>query len=65
LEWGTEIADREGLKICLEATPFGLGLYEKFGFRRLKEVRHDIERFGGPREGYTHTLMMREPKSGS
>lgn len=31
LQWGVELADLEGLKICLEATPFGLGMYKKFG----------------------------------
>lgn len=62
LRWGVELADREGLKICLEATPFGLGLYEKFGFRTLTTVDHDVARFGGPK-CYTHTLMMREPRA--
>ena len=61
LQWGMELADREGLKVCLEATPFGLRLYEKFGFETRAVVEHNVSMFGGPRS-YVHTLMVRPPR---
>lgn len=59
--WGNGIADREGLKVCLESTGFGRKLYEGCGFEAREEVRCDISRFGGPRE-YVWTMMVREPR---
>lgn len=58
--WGADLADREGLPTHLEATPFGKGLYEKYGFANMAEVHHDVSRSGGPAR-YTHTLMIRKP----
>lgn len=60
MEWGVELAKRENLKICLEATGFGLPLYNKFGFKNVGEVHHDVSPFGGPSR-YTHTFMVKEP----
>ena len=59
--WGIDLADREGLKICLESTPFGKRLYEKCGFETREEVAFDVSRFGGP-ERYTWTLMVKDPE---
>ena len=60
VNWGINLAKREGLKICLEATDFGLALYTKLGFQNLCEVHHDVSRFGGPAR-YTHTFMVKDP----
>lgn len=60
MEWGVQLAKRENLKICLEATCFGLPLYNKFGFKNVGEVHHDVSHFGGPSR-YTHTFMIKEP----
>jgi GNAT superfamily N-acetyltransferase len=59
LRWGVELADREGLPIRLEATPYGLGLYEKFGFETKEKVELDLRPWGGT--SYTFTIMLREP----
>ncbi|KAF2218829.1 hypothetical protein BDZ85DRAFT_64676 [Elsinoe ampelina] len=61
VQWGAELADKEGLPTRLEATPFGMTLYKKFDFEGLAEVHHDVSRFGGPSR-YTHTLMVRKSK---
>lgn len=35
MQWGIEMADREGLNTWLEATPAGYPLYGRFGFEDL------------------------------
>ncbi|KAL4902181.1 hypothetical protein BDW74DRAFT_181030 [Aspergillus multicolor] len=35
MEWGLRIADERGLEAWLDASEFGVPLYEKFGFRRI------------------------------
>jgi len=60
-QWGVDLAKREWLKICLEATSFGLRLYEKHGFTSRAAVHHDVSQFGGPSR-YTHTLMVKNPE---
>lgn len=58
--WGVEFARQHNLKICLEATPFGLPLYSKVGFVPKAECEVDVSRFGGP-SSYKWTLMVKEP----
>jgi hypothetical protein len=61
VKWGTDLADREGLLVFLEATLGNEGYYAKFGFEKVSEARHDLSKWGG--EGvYTHVFMVREPK---
>ena len=59
-DWGVDLANREGLKICLESTGVGRRLYETCGFEAREEVVHDVSRFGGP-ERYVWTMMVKEP----
>lgn len=61
LKWGIDLANKNGLKICVEATPFGFELYNKFGFNVVAEVTHDLSKWGGPAE-YMHRLMVRDPE---
>ncbi|KAI6803780.1 NAD(P)-binding protein [Hortaea werneckii] len=46
LRWGCEQADRLGVAMCLESTPTGLKLYERFGFRTGKVIKADMRDFG-------------------
>ncbi|KAI7720072.1 NAD(P)-binding protein [Hortaea werneckii] len=44
--WGCEQADKLGVAMCLESTPTGLKLYERFGFRTGKVIKADMREFG-------------------
>ena len=46
LTWGCEQADRLGVPICLESTPAGLRLYERFGFKEARTIKADMREFG-------------------
>jgi len=61
IKWGTDLADAEGLCVCLEATDGNEGFYQKFGFRKVSEAMHDLRPWGGA-GFYTHVFMVREPK---
>jgi GNAT superfamily N-acetyltransferase len=62
LKWGIEKADATGSRIFLEATPEGVPLYLKYGWRHLEEVTVDYAEFGGAGvESYY--MMIRDPVS--
>jgi len=63
LNWGLELADREGLFIFLEATQVekGRSLYVKNGFEEVSTSTVDLAKAGGPGT-YTHSFMVREPR---
>lgn len=46
LDWGLTKADELGLRVYLDATNVGKGLYEKKGFRVVREVPLDLSQFG-------------------
>ncbi|KAI7088378.1 hypothetical protein KC356_g3289 [Hortaea werneckii] len=46
LRWECEQADKLGFAMCLESTPTGLRLYERFGFRAEKVIKADMRDFG-------------------
>lgn len=60
MKWGIELADREGLSICLHSTTVGLGLYKKLGFVELDHTTFDLARWGGEGQ-FTWFMMSREP----
>ncbi|KAJ5805339.1 Acyl-CoA N-acyltransferase [Penicillium riverlandense] len=60
LRWGTEKADAWQARIFLEATPEGIPVYLKHGWKIVEEVTLDLDAHGASgRE--TFTLMMRDP----
>jgi GNAT superfamily N-acetyltransferase len=61
LEYGCEIADREGAKVYLEASKTGLPLYESLGWEGVGEFDIDLGEFGGE-EVQVLKLMVRAPK---
>ncbi|RYO97973.1 hypothetical protein DL764_007234 [Monosporascus ibericus] len=59
-----EIADAEGLRTILEATPTGKPLYEKLGFRKVDVLKFDVSQLTKDKDGiYEITIMIREPKA--
>ena len=58
--WGVDFARQHNLKICLEATPYGVPLYTKLGFVSKAECEVDVSRFGGP-SSYKWAMMVKEP----
>ena len=55
------IADAEGRKTWIEATPAGRPLYAKIGFKEVNLVEVDLSRWGGKELG-RNWGMMREPQ---
>lgn len=58
------LADAEGLKTYLEATPGGKPVYEKLGFREVDELLFDLKELTGEDFGevYKLSIMVRDPK---
>lgn len=61
IEWGTKRADERGLKCVLMASPSGLGVYLKHGFKIVREVEMDLRPYGVDATE-TRRWMLREPK---
>ncbi|OGE53953.1 hypothetical protein PENARI_c007G02783 [Penicillium arizonense] len=62
LKWGIEKADTSKSRIFLEATPEGVPLYLKYGWKQLEEVTMDYRPFGGD-GSESFYLMMRDPSN--
>jgi hypothetical protein len=58
------IADAEGLRTYLEATPAGRPIYEKLGFRTAEVKEFDLAAMTGGRQNgvYRLSIMIREPQ---
>jgi hypothetical protein len=56
IKWGCEIADISGVPAFLEASPTGLPLYEKAGFKEVDRFDLILEQFGG--KGIRTTVQM-------
>nr|POF04177.1 hypothetical protein CFP56_21932 [Quercus suber] len=67
MTWGVRQADALGLPMCLESTPAGLGLYKRFGFKEVRELRADMREFGWNKpydeDAAVRFWMMREPSA--
>ena len=46
LKWGSEKADELGLPMYLESSPKGRPLYERLGYRKMREVPFDTRKWG-------------------
>ncbi|KAL9084526.1 MAG: hypothetical protein Q9165_008029 [Trypethelium subeluteriae] len=65
VRWGVERADEEGWECYLEASPKGRGLYEKFGFRVVRELVTDLREWGGKEgEEIRNSGMVRGVRGG-
>jgi predicted acetyltransferase len=47
LREGLKEADRRGLPAFIEASPVGLGLYKKFGWKEVVKTTVNLKEFGG------------------
>ena len=63
MEWGLDVADREGLSCRLQATPQGRGLYSKCGFENVGNMDIDMSKYGG-KGIYRYVCMLRSAKQG-
>ncbi|KUJ20317.1 acyl-CoA N-acyltransferase [Mollisia scopiformis] len=59
-----DMADREGRKVYIEATPAGHPVYLKLGFKDVDIVKVDLSRWGGKEIG-TNRIMIRDPEPAS
>ncbi|KLJ09486.1 hypothetical protein EMPG_15102 [Blastomyces silverae] len=67
LKWGIEKADAENARVFLEATPAGLPLYERLGWRTVDTIRIKLADYGidaeGDGGGYAILhIMIRDPQ---
>ena len=61
---GLEAADAAGAQTYIEASPFGLPLYLRHGWKPVDEMVIDMRQYGGD-EIVRHQYLMREPGAGS
>jgi len=59
LHWGLSQAEAEGVPVVMKASPKGVNLYEKAGFRKWKREEYE-EFFSTGKDGYWQ--MVWEPK---
>jgi len=59
LRWGMEEADRLGVECYMEASIEGRPLYERNGFKVIKEAKFDMAEFGRPELGVDINCCMR------
>lgn len=62
LRWGLEQADHLGVKVWIDASPAGLGLYKKLGWKEVSKLQIELKEWGG-REGETDLTvsLVRDP----
>jgi len=62
LEDGLALADRDGYKTYIEASAKGLGLYLKYGWKEIDDVKIDARPYGGHSIESTKCMMRdRQP----
>lgn len=60
LEEGLALADRDNARTYLEASPAGLKLYQKHGWKDIDQFVLDLKLYGG-KGTHTEICMTREP----
>jgi len=61
LKWGVAEADRLGVVGYLEASSEGKLLYERFGYKPVRDILFDARKYGGDKEDI-HVAMLRQPQ---
>lgn len=60
-----DLADAQGIKAYLEATPAGKPVYEKLGFREVDALEFDLGKLTKNLDGiYKLSIMIRDPTPG-
>ena len=63
LRWGLEQADQLGVKVWIDASPAGLGLYKKLGWKEFSTLEIDLKEWGGKEGEVDVTVsLIREPR---
>ena len=62
MQWGIDEADKRSLPCFLESSPYGEGLYLKFGFRETGYFDTDISKEKDGSEMYRHIVMYRDAR---
>ncbi len=60
---GLSAADRDKARTYIEASPKGLGLYQKFGWKQIDDIVIDMRPHGGTGMA-SEKCLMREPGAG-
>lgn len=60
---GLAAADRDSARTYIEASPAGLGLYKRFGWKEVETIHIDMTPHGGTGTATEH-CMIREPRAG-
>lgn len=63
LRSGIAVADAAGMRMYVMATPNGLHMYEKHGFKRVKTVTHDYSKWGEDELHVNYFLIREVPKA--
>lgn len=61
LRWGLAKADEEQVECWIDASPFGLGLYKKFGWEEVGYVEMDLKDWRGGESKVSRTVHMVRP----
>lgn len=63
LRWGLEQADQLGVKVWIDASPAGLGLYKKLGWEEVSTLEIQLKEWGGKEGEVDLTVsLVREPR---
>ena len=63
LRWGLEQADQLGVKVWIDASPAGLGLYKKLGWEEVSTLEIGLKEWGGKEGEVDLTVsLVREPR---
>ena len=57
---GLALVDRDGARTYIEASPNGLQLYQRYGWKLIDEILMDMTPYGG-NDVASEKLMMRAP----
>ena len=64
IQWGCDIAQKHGVPSFLEASPAGLPVYQKSGFKEVGRFVFDLEKYGG-KGSRINVQMIKYPETAS
>ncbi|KAG8531431.1 uncharacterized protein KY384_003060 [Bacidia gigantensis] len=61
INWGVDLADKEGIQCYVESSPAARSLCVKRGFQHLAEIRIELGKYKEGYHDYRHSVMLRPP----
>jgi GNAT superfamily N-acetyltransferase len=55
IRWGLDQADKDGVKAYIEATPYALEIYKRYGWKVVDSVVNNLEDWDKSKVGRIHT----------